>query len=59
MCLGIVPVVSLSHKAATVFFVSRLRATLSQDGVSWTETHNKKKESGWEKINHLLGIKRH
>lgn len=51
--------VSLSHKAPTVVFVSRLRATLSQDGASWTGTHNQKKESGWEQINHLLGIKRH
>lgn len=58
-CLGTVPVLSLSHKAPIVFFVSRLRATLSQDGNSWTGTHNQKKESGWEQIHHLLGIKRH
>lgn len=57
-CLGIVPVLSLSHKAPTVISVSRLRATLSQDGASWTGTHNQQ-ESGWEQIHHLLGIKRH
>lgn len=56
-CLGIVPVVSHSHKALRVFFVSRLRATLPQDGASWAGTQ--KKESGWEQIHHLLGIKRH